>query len=344
MNWYYEKDGSQRGPVPVEELLRLLETHEITSATLVWREGMGDWVELSKAGVLSGPTGEEMAVCAHSGTVRPKSEMIPYGSLWISPEHRDVFVENLMAGKEYGGNREGIIPDDYTVPIGDILSRSWNSLSADFWPNVGVTSLVIIMYGVASNIPYLGALAAFFQVPLYAGLYWYFLQKIRGRFSDVSMIFTGFSRQFLQLFLVGLLVMAFTVVCLIPGGIALVIGMVMMDKGASGEAAGAGLAIGGGILVFIPVMYLQVVFMFSSLLCIDRQMNAWPSVVTSVRIANKHWFSCFLFVFVMGLIGIAGVLALCLGLFVAAPLVFLATVHLYEHIFGGRRAEDMLST
>lgn len=344
MNWYYEKNGSQQGPVPVEELLRLLETHEITNTTLVWREGQGDWVELSKAGVLSGPGGEEMAVCAHSGAVRPKSEMIPYGDLWISPEHRDVFVENLMAGKDYGGNREGFIPDDYTVPLGDILSRAWTSLSADFWPNVGVSALVIIMYGVASNIPYLGALAGFFQVPLYTGLYWYFLQKIRGRFSDISLIFAGFSRQFLQLFLVGLLVMAITLAALVPGGIAFGFGYYMMQKGTSGEALGVGLAIGGGILMFLPMMYLQVVFMFSSVLCIDRQMNAWPSVVTSVRVANKHWFACFLFVFVMGLIAMAGVLALCLGIFVAVPLIFLATVHLYEHIFGGRRAEEILST
>ena len=50
-----------------------------------------------------------------------------------------------------------------------------------------------------------------------------------------------------------------------------------------------------------------------------------------------------IFVLLMGLLALGGTLALCLGVFVAIPLIFICTVHLYEHIYGPNRAEDMLA-
>jgi len=46
MNWFYELNGQQMGPVSEAELLELFRGGEIKGSNLVWREGMADWEPL----------------------------------------------------------------------------------------------------------------------------------------------------------------------------------------------------------------------------------------------------------------------------------------------------------
>lgn len=48
MNWFYEKNSSQKGPVSTTELQALLSSAEITEKTMIWREGMGDWMQAGR--------------------------------------------------------------------------------------------------------------------------------------------------------------------------------------------------------------------------------------------------------------------------------------------------------
>ncbi|MEO8614945.1 MAG: CD225/dispanin family protein [Luteolibacter sp.] len=52
--WYYSKNGSQLGPVEQGELLAKVSSGEVSQSDLCWRDGMSDWVPVSKA--------EELAV------------------------------------------------------------------------------------------------------------------------------------------------------------------------------------------------------------------------------------------------------------------------------------------
>lgn len=47
--WFYSRDGAQAGPVAEEHFLELVRQRAIVSTTLVWREGMAEWLPLSKA-------------------------------------------------------------------------------------------------------------------------------------------------------------------------------------------------------------------------------------------------------------------------------------------------------
>jgi uncharacterized RDD family membrane protein YckC len=49
--WYYAVDSEQRGPVSREDLGRLATSGAVTPQTLVWREGMANWLA---AGTLAG--------------------------------------------------------------------------------------------------------------------------------------------------------------------------------------------------------------------------------------------------------------------------------------------------
>lgn len=46
--WYYAKEGLQRGPVPENELLQIIRRGEIDGSNLVWNEGMVEWTLLSR--------------------------------------------------------------------------------------------------------------------------------------------------------------------------------------------------------------------------------------------------------------------------------------------------------
>lgn len=47
-DWFYGKDGAQHGPVGEHEISRLLSAGEIDNSTIVWREGMSDWIPLAQ--------------------------------------------------------------------------------------------------------------------------------------------------------------------------------------------------------------------------------------------------------------------------------------------------------
>ena len=96
MKWYFEKFGERQGPVSIQELVEILNRGEITLDNLVWRDGMANWTPLREADALTSEDGAEMAICAQSGKVMLKSEMMPYGDKFISPEHSEAFMGRLL--------------------------------------------------------------------------------------------------------------------------------------------------------------------------------------------------------------------------------------------------------
>lgn len=45
-DWFYGKDNAQHGPVSDLEIRNLISTDQITPDTMIWREGMSDWLPL----------------------------------------------------------------------------------------------------------------------------------------------------------------------------------------------------------------------------------------------------------------------------------------------------------
>ena len=44
MDWYYESDGETMGPVSADLIARYLDTGHLSADSLVWQDGMDDWV------------------------------------------------------------------------------------------------------------------------------------------------------------------------------------------------------------------------------------------------------------------------------------------------------------
>ena len=51
--WFYEKNGAQEGPVEAEEIRSRLNSGEFSVSTLIWREGLEEWMPLGQVSEFS---------------------------------------------------------------------------------------------------------------------------------------------------------------------------------------------------------------------------------------------------------------------------------------------------
>jgi hypothetical protein len=224
-----------------------------------------------------------------------------------------------------------LLERDYDLDIGGCVSRGWELVKKNFWPVVGINTLVIIVLIVINQLFGLftrpamngmmalhqisaGAIAVLFLVsvisaPIYsvfsAGLFKYYLNLIRGENAGVGEAFSGFGPSIGQLLLLGLvqfiLVMVGYVFCVIPG------------------------------------IYLAIAWYFAVPLVIDKRLGFWEAMEVSRKQVGKHWFLVFAFLLVCGLVAAAGIIGCFIGIFVTMPISFAALMYAYETIFNGRK-------
>ncbi len=113
MNWYYEKAGQRQGPVPESEIDRLLASGEITTATLVWCEGMANWMPLGQArpastGTAAAP-GEAPPAghvkCTATGKYFPPSEIVYIEGKPYSAAAKPAVLQGVM--------QSGVVPSGF---------------------------------------------------------------------------------------------------------------------------------------------------------------------------------------------------------------------------------------
>jgi hypothetical protein len=286
-------DGKEYGSVTADDLRRWIGEGRLNEQTLAKAEGETEFRPLS--------TFPEFADA--------------FAPLAAAPDAPPVFSPASLAG------------GDYELDIGGCLSRGWELVKGNFWPTVGVSTLIFfILFGfnqivglftgpiiqgmirqqaVSPGGIVIVVLVSILSAPVYlvlmAGLMKYFLNLIRGEPATIGDAFSGFGPAIGQLFLLGLvtnlLVMIGYVLCIIPG------------------------------------IFLQVAWLFAVVLVIDRRMNFWDAMELSRKMVCKHWFIVFAFLIVYGLVVLAGVIACCIGILVTMPIGLGAWMYAYETIF-----------
>jgi len=89
----------------------------------------------------------------------------------------------------------------------------------------------------------------------------------------------------------------------------------------------------GVLLILPPAIYLGVSWIFSAPLIIDKGLDFWPAMELSRKVASKQFFGTFALLFLVGLIFLAGFIALCLGVFVSAPVALACIAVAYNELF-----------
>ncbi len=119
MNWYYVDAGQQAGPVDDAQLEELARSGKLQPDTLVWREGMDNWLPYSEAispvpqSAASSPTptqssaapGETTreAVCAECGKIFNMDDMIRHSGSYVCANCKPVFMQKLKEGAKLSG-------------------------------------------------------------------------------------------------------------------------------------------------------------------------------------------------------------------------------------------------
>ncbi len=297
-------DQQEYGPVTAEQIRQWVAEGRANGQTLARAEGSAEWKPLSAL--------PEFADVFRS---MPPAPPLPTAGFAAGPSA----VEEILAR-------------DYDLDIGSCIVRAWELVKQNFWPVVGITFLVVIAMNVITQgiglisrasmqeminnrqINPVGVMLSLLawtislpvQTVFTGGLYMYYLKLIRGQEAGISDAFSGLTSALGPLALLGLvqglLVLLGIVPCLIPG------------------------------------IYLSVAWIFATPLVIDRQIGFWDAMELSRKVVSRHWFTMFALMLVVGLLGICGLLACCIGLFVTIPIGWVALMYAYEDIFGPRTA------
>lgn len=319
--WFYESQGDRQGPITEAELIALRQRGEISGETLIWRDGLIDWVAYAQSGlpsqgappVPSGPPPVPAIVPAGPPPV-------PAAALYVPRTAR------LRAG--------------FQPSVRSTYGRAWDLLKTRFWPFVGCFALMSVILGFASQfyVPIF-----FLMFPLMGGFYWYALRHLRGHEVSLDALFEGFRRQFGPLAIANLIVSGISLGLFAVVGI--LITLLVVGLGASGvnlESDGSPvipILTGVGLfLLFIvltlPLLIVGVVGNLATILILDCEIKAGEALSLCWTAIKPHLGKVVIFMVLNGFLSFAGILALYFGVFITGTWASIALVYLYEDAFG----------
>jgi hypothetical protein len=304
-------DQKEYGPISAEQLRAWIAEGRANGQTSVWSEGATEWKPLGSL-----PEFAELLAAGAPASVAAPAYAAPRGL----PE--DIFTR------------------DYDLDIAGCIGNAWELLKNNFgmlFGGVAIFFLIQIGMGGLGQIPIAGLVFSLASIilsgPLMGGVYYFVLKNIRRQPAEVGDIFAGFRLAFGQLLLGYLVMMILICLSALPGLVIMAFPIYMMIHHHAVEVVPVLVTFVGLFVAMIPAIYFSTGWIFSLPLIIDKQMEFWPAMSASRRMVGKHWWLVFGLVVVCGLIYFAGLLACCVGLFVAMPLIFGAMMYAYESIF-----------
>lgn len=206
----------------------------------------------------------------------------------------------------------------------EIYKEAWEMMKGEFWTIFGITIVGMIV----------GSLVPLVLIgPMMCGIYMCLLDKADGQPAKFDKLFKGFD-YFLPGLIVALVIMVPTFVFIIIVYIPM-IGMAIAGQRLS-ESELIPFIIGifvVEIIVAIVMITIHSLIIFAFPLIVDRKLSGWQAVTLS---AKAVWGN---FKGVAGLFGVgilvclAGYLLLCIGVYLALPIIIMATTVAYRKIF-----------
>lgn len=190
----------------------------------------------------------------------------------------------------------------YDFDVGGCISRGFRLVQDHFWLVVGAWAVSFVIQVALGCVPYVGGVIGIFLGAVFlAGMHWFILRLSRGEQATIGDVFAGFGPALGPLVLVG-------VVSTLLEGV-------------------------GFILCILPFIYLAVAWHYASILVLDKKVDFWAAMELSRKVVTRHWFGVFGLMLVAILLWIGGLLACCIGLFVAGPIASATIVYGYRDLF-----------
>jgi hypothetical protein len=351
MSWYYADNNERRGPIESPAFEELVRNGTIKPETLVWREGMPNWLPYGQvsgaagAGTPAGaiPTGAAGGVrCSSCGNLFPASDIITIAGRAVCATCKPRVVQQMVEGADAGG--AGIVPaklladmrarGGYRIDIGSVLSRAWAVVKRNLGPCIGTTLLVYLVIMVAQQcLSIIGQCLV--MGPAFGGLFLYFLKQLRGQPAIVGDAFVGFNKPHY-----GQLALAGTVQALTGGLIAaiLIVPAAIFYSARISENEFPFGFIAWCIVASLPLIYLTICWILSFAFIIDQRLRFWDAMELSRKLVNMNLGGWIILMIVNFLLAMAGVLAVCLGLLFVMPVLVCSLMVIYEDILAASNA------
>ena len=228
-------------------------------------------------------------------------------------------------------NRVSIAPFAY-------VGEAWERVKGQYWMFLGVSVVGMLIAGLVPMAVMLG--------PMMCGIYLCYRQQGRGEPVVFETLFKGFDR-FLESFIAALLMLAASLVFVLPLVFGLVFSGVLLgflgaasasggSHGAEGAALGMVilLAVVGFLLIMLASVLINLLFCFTFPLIADRGMKGLDAVKLSWRAAWANLWGLLGLGLVIFLLSLVGVCFCYVGAFLVLPITFGVHWIAYERVFG----------
>jgi len=353
MSWFYYDGAKQVGPISEAELLQARQSGAINDTSLVWREGLANWIPYREAmppaassipaGVPPQTTpGEGQAQCCECRGYFAASDMIRHGQLFVCANCKPIFLqklsEGIVTGVRSGRRTLPVNPDQltheiltrgYHLDIGSCVSRGFNAVKARYGVCLGASVLIALCGQASGMIPVLGIfLSLALAGPLMAGMNQFFINVVRGDPVTIGDAFAGFRGNFWRYSGTYLSMILLLLICAVP---ALIYMALRIRNNAFVSDPIFWMLV---TIAMVVITYLAVAFTFALYLVIDLQLSPWAALQVSRRVVSRHWFSVFGLLLVAGVIMLLGAVGCCIGVIFTMPFFYGIVARAYEDIFG----------
>ncbi len=292
MNWYYALGGESRGPIPETVFAQLIAQGVIQPDTLVWHEGMTNWVpyrEIHPAGPpavdvppaqdpaaepSTATTAVAQATCYACNRWFPEDDLIPLGGSQVCATCKPAFLQQVSEGfVAWDGLHPGallpkghahgqlteqeVLERDYDIPAVDLMTQSGRLIFQE--PGTLLAGGIVAMLAIIGfqMVPYIGfIIQAFFVGPIAGGLAVAYLRRLRGGPMSIGDVFAGFGPRFWPLSLAYLIPWLISTIVYVPGVAIFLGGMVLGGSMAPGPGGGTIGASSITILAVAGILYL----------------------------------------------------------------------------------------
>lgn len=227
------------------------------------------------------------------------------------------------------------------------ISNGWNLLKPNYWLYFGICLVATLAMIVLSCIPCLNLLlGGLVNAPLIAGIYYVLLREMRGEPVEFGMMFKGYEK-FVPVMVVGFIQSIPAVIFTILQW-ALDLGRLAAQIYSGGRRGGnfyqdeTDIAIAGGLIalyIVVAVFFIlfgiawQITFAFALPLVIEHNISPIDAIKLSARAGWGNAGGLIILMILTALIGIAGFLVICFGLFFVIPLVYASYAFAYRQVF-----------
>jgi uncharacterized membrane protein len=223
------------------------------------------------------------------------------------------------------------------------ITNGWALVKPNYWMYFGIGLLAMVM---VACVPCVNVIV---MGPVTAGVYFVMLRAMRGEPVEFSMMFKGFEK-FVPTMVIGIIQ---SVPGIIYQGVqfSFDIGRILSQIGAGSRRGGgdlyqisdeAGIAIAGGLialyLVFIVGFIIfsiawGVTFAFALPLAIEHGLGPVEAIKLSAQAGWSNVGGLIFLMVLLFLLAMAGVFALCVGVFFVIPIVYAAYAFAYRQVF-----------